>query len=111
LLKNLQISDFISFKAICRLGLASAFSVHESSSVEEMAKATGMNKDDARRILRHAMSHHIFQQKEKNVVLHTAASRALVEVPLLLGFLDTGYGLNLPATEYVVELDGEITRV
>ena len=68
----------------------------------EMAEASGLNEDDTRRILLHAMTHRIFRQEDKNMVVHTAASRAIREVPLLANWIDAGCEWILPAAAHVV---------
>ena len=66
-------------QAITRFKIASTFPIHEEASFAEISKACGVNEVDLRRLLRHAMTKHIFREPRKGVVAHTAASRLLAE--------------------------------
>lgn len=48
----------------------------------ELSEFCGVNETDLARLMRHAMSNHIFEEKDGHVQ-HTAASRALAENGLL----------------------------
>lgn len=58
--------------------MASLFPVDETISFEGLSMACGLNEVDLRRVVRHAMANHIFQEREGKVA-HTAASRVLAE--------------------------------
>ena len=66
-------------QAITRFNIASSFPVHEEATFTEISNACGLNEQIVRRILRHAMTKHIFKEPRKGVVTHTAASRLLAE--------------------------------
>ena len=54
--------------------------LHGEISLDELSRACDMYEPDLRRILRFAIVHHrIFQEKRKNMISHSAASRRLVE--------------------------------
>ena len=55
-------------------------------SYEALSKASGLNQPDLKRILRHAMSNHIFQQKE-GLALHSAISKVIAENPVMRDFV------------------------
>ena len=58
--------------------MASLFAINETISFDALSIACGLNEVDLRRVVRHAMSNHIFQDREGRVA-HTAASRVLAE--------------------------------
>lgn len=77
-------------QAIQRFGIATSFPLTETSTFADIAKTCSIPESDARRILRHAMAYYIFREPTPGRVAHTAASKALVENPLLgqlVGFL------------------------
>lgn len=47
----------------------------------QIAEGCDLNVLDVRRILRHAMSNHIFKEPRKGVVAHTAVSKILAQDP------------------------------
>lgn len=59
--------------------MAKSFPIGEESSFEAISEKTGLNVLDLKRLLRMAMTNHIFQEPRKGVVAHTAASRLLAE--------------------------------
>ena len=58
--------------------MASLFAINETISFDALSIACGLNEVDLRRIVHHAMSNHIFQDREGRVA-HTAASRVLAQ--------------------------------
>lgn len=62
--------------------MASSFPINETISFEALSTACGLNEVDLRRLVRHAMANHIFQEREGRVA-HTAASRILAENGLM----------------------------
>ena len=66
-------------QAITRFNIASIFPVHEEATFAEISNACGLDEQIVRRILRHAITKHIFKEPRKGVVAHTAASRLLAE--------------------------------
>lgn len=74
----------ISLQAIYRFKLATSFPTDkDEASFEEISQASGLNVQAVRRILRHAIAHHIFREPRKGFVAHTAASKLLATDPLL----------------------------
>lgn len=59
-------------------GIASHVPLEGSATYSEISKACGLNEIDLRRLLRHAMANHILQESDGEII-HTAASRVLVE--------------------------------
>ena len=79
-----QFNFLVSLQAITKFGLASSFPAgKDETTFAEIAKISRLPEVHVRRILRHAMAFRIFQEPSKGVVRHTAASKALANVPLL----------------------------
>ena len=60
-----------------------SFSVEQEASYEQISHACGLNQADVRRIIRYAMTLHIFKESDTGLVSHTAASRVLAEMPIM----------------------------
>ena len=58
--------------------VSSKFPPDAQASYQQLATACGVNEVDLRRLLRHAMTNHIFQEVDGKVE-HTAATRILRE--------------------------------
>ncbi|KAI9873469.1 MAG: hypothetical protein M1830_000374 [Pleopsidium flavum] len=86
-LQSFTHDELISMQAISRFKIASSFPFHEEASFAQISKACGLNEPDLRRILRHAMTKHIFREPRKGVVVHTAASRLLAEDTQILDWV------------------------
>ena len=69
----------MSLQAVYRYRLAKTFAVDRETTFESMSQASGLNVVDLQRLLRHAMTNHIFQEPRAGVVAHTATSRLLAE--------------------------------
>ena len=78
LVKGINPNDVLSLGAVYRYKMASSFPVNETISFEALSTICGLNEVDLRRMVRHAMTNHIFQEREGRVA-HTAASRVLAE--------------------------------
>lgn len=77
-MKAINPNDVLSLGAVYHYEMASSFPINETTSFEALSTACGMNEIDLRRMVRHAMTNHIFQEREGRVA-HTAASRVLAE--------------------------------
>lgn len=78
----------MSLHAIYRFQIATSFS--NEANYEEIAKKCGLTEAQTRRILRHAMSYHVFRESSKGLVAHTSASKLLATNPVVrdsVGFL------------------------
>ncbi|KAG8531292.1 uncharacterized protein KY384_002920 [Bacidia gigantensis] len=71
--------DIVSLQAIYRYKIATSFPVGGEASYEDIAKTCGVDVVHLRRLMRHAMTNHIFSEPRKGFVAHTAASRALAQ--------------------------------
>ena len=61
---------------------------------------TGLNENILRRLLRHAMTMHVFAERKNDMVTHTPASWALTELHMI-GWMCTGTGELWPAATKV----------
>lgn len=72
----------MSVQAIYRFGIATKFPKDkDEASYEEIAQVCGLSEPETRRILRHAMTRRIFQQRPNGMVSHTATSKLLADSP------------------------------
>lgn len=83
--------------------MSSCFPIDEEASFTQIAHACHLGEDDTRRILRHAITNRIFKLSESNLVAHTAASKAIAQVPLLREFLDQACSDMWPASTRFVD--------
>lgn len=72
-----------ALQAIHRFGFALSFPVGETTTFAQIAKKCGRGESEVRRILRMAMTYHLFKEPKAGVVAHTAATKALAQRPLL----------------------------
>lgn len=79
ILQNKAVTDFISRHALDRLGFYDAIPVGETRTYAQISEVTKQPANTIRRIVRHAMTQHIFHEPQPNVVAHTHASRLLTE--------------------------------
>jgi hypothetical protein len=75
-------NDVVSLQAMRRFQVGEKFGYDEKVSFDSLAEACNVNAVDLRRLIRHAMTNHIFRE-ENGLVAHTAASRVLRENKLL----------------------------
>ena len=61
-----------------RFKVGEKFGLEEKASFKSLAEACKVNVIDLRRLIRYAMTNHIFRE-ENGLVVHTAASRLLTE--------------------------------
>lgn len=71
----------MSLQAIYRYKIAFCVGIDEEVSFEEIAQRCSLDQSDARRLLRMATANHIFHEPRKGVIVHTAASKLLVQGP------------------------------
>lgn len=68
---------------------------------KQIADECGLDEDDTKRMLRLAMTDHLFQEPEKGVVAHTAATQMLAVNPLLASWVGVVTHENWPCMPYV----------
>lgn len=76
---HVQHNELLSMQAISHFKIASTFPVDQEASFTQISNACGLNEPDLRRLLRHAITKHIFIEPRKGFVRHTAASRLIAE--------------------------------
>ncbi|KAE8391280.1 S-adenosyl-L-methionine-dependent methyltransferase [Aspergillus alliaceus] len=82
-----QFNDNISLQAIIRFHIAESVP-QEGITFLKLSEATGVDLRLLSRILRHAMTSHIFYEPEPGVVAHTASSKALSNNQQVRNWLD-----------------------
>lgn len=87
---------------IYRYGIISKIPLDGEASFEEISKACGLNEDDTRRMLRHAISHRILREPRKGIVAHSPASKVLADMPLLHQFIGHVCDDMWPASSHAV---------
>ena len=70
-------------QVIVGFGVDTKFPVLEEVAYSTISSACGLNEPVLRRILRHAITKHIYREPCTYFVVHTATSRLLVEDPQL----------------------------
>ena len=93
----------LCLQAINRYKIASSFGIHEQVTFEALSAACQLNIEDLRRILRYAMTDHIFCEPQPGVVAHTAASRLLAENALIRDFVGNVCEVRFPASARTVD--------
>lgn len=73
----------VGIQGITRFGLAHAIPIGGKATCAQIAEKAGIGDTHIRRLLRLAISQHIFQEARPGVVTHTAASRLPAEYELL----------------------------
>lgn len=86
-LTSFKHNELVGQQAIMRFRLAEAFPIGGETTFAELAARSGLNEMHVRKLLRFAMTQHIFHEPRPGVVAHTAASRLLVEDKGLASFL------------------------
>ncbi|PQE24943.1 Sterigmatocystin 8-O-methyltransferase protein [Rutstroemia sp. NJR-2017a WRK4] len=103
MLMGISPMDNLSLHCIYAFKMAHTFPVASEASFEDISAACGLNVIDTRRILRHAMTNHIFQEVRPGTVVHTAASKLLATDPLVSDFVGIGCEERFQAATYTVE--------
>ena len=84
--KDLQPNDCLSLQAVYRYDVASHVPIDGTATYEALSTACGLNAADLRRLVRHAMTNHIFKEQD-GTVSHTAGSRLLAENPMVRDYV------------------------
>lgn len=79
ILQCIQHNHLISLQAINRFEIAKSFDIE--ATYDEIARSCGLGEFDVRRLIRTAMTYHIFHEPRPGVVAHTAASKFLAVSP------------------------------
>ncbi|KAF2800469.1 putative hydroxyindole O-methyltransferase [Melanomma pulvis-pyrius CBS 109.77] len=78
---------WIALHTIYRFNITTHLSLSEELSFSELAQRCGMEESDLRRVIRTAISHHVFLEPRKGFVAHSATSRLIAENELVQNWL------------------------
>ena len=81
--RGCQHAHLAGIQAIYRYGIATSVPATGDISYTDLSKACGLNEADLKRLVRYAMTCHIFLEPRKGFVAHSGASKALAEVSVL----------------------------
>ncbi|KAF2258862.1 sterigmatocystin 8-O-methyltransferase precursor [Lojkania enalia] len=96
--------DLINLQAICRFNIATSFPASQSTvTYTELSDLASISEADIRRIVRGALTNHVFQEKEPGKVSHTAASRFLARSELARQWVEMYAEEILPAATRMVD--------
>lgn len=101
---TLQSSQPLSLRAIYQYRIAESFPVGSEATFQQISEACGLNEPDVRRILRHAMSHRIFRETCKGVVVHTGASQLLAQNQQLRSWIGVSVEEMWPSAVNVLQM-------
>jgi hypothetical protein len=87
--------------AIYKFNLASCVPLGGEASYEQISEASGLHVSEARRIVRYAITKHIFMEPREGHVAHTATSKMLVENPIMTEWIGMVCEELLPAAARV----------
>ncbi|RDK45505.1 O-methyltransferase [Aspergillus phoenicis ATCC 13157] len=73
----------LSLQYIYRYQIATHVPLDGTTTFEEVSKATGLGQKDLSRFLRVAISRHVFCEPTKGTIAHTAASKLLINNPMV----------------------------
>lgn len=79
------------------------FSIGESISFADVAAKCEVDEESMCRILRHAITNHLFSEPREGYIAHTAISKALVEVPMLHEWVTVACDEMCPPTSKLVD--------
>ncbi|KAL8723965.1 MAG: hypothetical protein Q9166_008201 [cf. Caloplaca sp. 2 TL-2023] len=78
---TLDHTNLIALHAIYRYNIASHVAIDGQISYADLSRSCGLDEPDLKRILRYAMTKHVFHEPQKGMVAHTAPSKVLTEIP------------------------------
>lgn len=96
-------TEHMSLRLVSRLKLAELVPVGGENTFAAIAKTTGLPERDVRRIMRHAMTRHVFHEPRKGIVAHTAMSQLLAEDSQQRDILATVSDLFWPAALHTTD--------
>ncbi|KAI1471098.1 putative hydroxyindole O-methyltransferase [Daldinia caldariorum] len=78
----------LGIQYICRYKLAELVPLHGETTFDAIASAAGLPVKDVTRFLRLTAGWHVFHETSKGAVVHTAASRQLLDNPMLKAWIN-----------------------
>ncbi|KAF2738874.1 S-adenosyl-L-methionine-dependent methyltransferase [Polyplosphaeria fusca] len=98
-----KITDLVNLHAVCRFDIATKFPQdQETASYEELGKVAGLSESDVRRVVRGAITNHVFKEQQPGRVAHTAASRFLAQNRLARQWIEMASIETMPASMFMV---------
>lgn len=98
-------------QAIYRYDLATSFPPdREETTYAELATVTGLPDNHIKRVLRCAMTYHIFREPRKGVVAHTAVSKLLADDALVTEWVGMVSEEIWPAVSKVLSFESYYPR-
>ena len=91
-----------ALSVIHRFNVAQHVPLKGQVSLEELAQVVGVPWRDLKTVLRLAMTDYVFHEPLPGMVAHTAASRLLLENPLIRAWIDIGVEEMFPAAAKVL---------
>lgn len=102
--KIINPNDVLSLQAVYHFKLASSFPINGATTYTDLSAACGLNEADLRRLVGHAMTNHIFQE-QNGMIVHTAASRILVDNVMMRDIVGVFCEEMFPGTARVSALE------
>ncbi|KAM7201231.1 S-adenosyl-L-methionine-dependent methyltransferase [Naviculisporaceae sp. PSN 640] len=96
-----------AFQVIPRFRLAHSFPIGKEATFADIAASSGLLESVTRQVIRHGVVNGFFVEPRPGVVAHNAASRLLVEDPVLHDCLDACFNESLPASAHTAEALGK----
>ncbi|KAF1814913.1 S-adenosyl-L-methionine-dependent methyltransferase [Eremomyces bilateralis CBS 781.70] len=93
----------LSLQAVYRYRIPQNVPVDQSISFTDLSKKVGVEESKLVRLLRHAMTYHMFYEPKKGSIAHTVDSRALLDDPTLYDFVGTCIEDLRPASSKVLD--------
>ncbi|KAL8778382.1 MAG: hypothetical protein Q9213_007437 [Squamulea squamosa] len=103
ILMSIGANEVMCLQTIYRYKIASSFGIYEQPSFQEVSAVSGLNVMDLQRILRYAMTNHIFCEPRPGFIAHTATSRLMAENPLMHDFVGNVCEIRFPASARAVD--------
>ncbi|KAI4213978.1 MAG: hypothetical protein LQ351_003382 [Letrouitia transgressa] len=93
----------VGLETILRYKIHTLVPLDSGATFQELADKTGVPVKKLTRLLRHGMTDHFFRESEPGYVKHTAASKALLQIPLLAPWSHMGMNEVTPAKLRIVD--------
>ncbi|KAI1212690.1 S-adenosyl-L-methionine-dependent methyltransferase [Annulohypoxylon truncatum] len=95
--------DTQSLQLLNHYGIAKLVPIDGSITLSQLASQTTLDSINLTRLLRHGMVNHLFQEPTPGVIMHTAASRLLVEDETLQSWVEFNTKDVYPASAHVID--------
>ncbi|KAK5170320.1 uncharacterized protein LTR77_004907 [Saxophila tyrrhenica] len=87
MMQSRVMAHLLYFDVVHRFKITSKVPLNGSISYSELSKQTGVSEAALRRVLRFAISNHVFAEKQPGFISHSAASRLLVDDPTMFDWV------------------------